>query len=269
MVTFTAADNDTIELDPPEWSYIPRLHLGFEVIETSSGYAHWDNSIANDYRTCEIDRSILDAVDAIAFDAFITDHLGETLEMDVGTGTNFFPFLPDKGDFGTFTVKILDRKFGQFDQFRQFSKSYSLLMVSAPAYTTPEIAPQGDFKMGPVDGLMYPQLGIDPSVRYGAAHGVSYGGDHGMIDIGVDVHVASFTQRCNKGLAAALIAFLGSSVGRFQDIEITAPEGYYLFGSANGSSGTYIVKMAQNVIECRHNDFEEFEIPLSFWMRPL
>ncbi len=266
MITFTHGAHSVV-INNPEWSYIPSVHMAFEIIELHTGYSLWNNGIALDYRTCSIDRTILSAAEAIALDAFILAHRGDTIDMDIGTASNFFPFMPDKGDTGTFTVKILDRKFGQFDQFNQFSKSFDLLMVSAPAYSLPSVFHQGNFQIGSVNGLMFPQLGIDPAVGYGITHGVTYGGDYGMVDVGRNVFTTTFTQRCNKGLAAQLLAYLTGATGRFQDVQIVAPSGYYAFGPSNGSSGTYTGKMIQNTIECRHLDFEEFEIPLSFWMR--
>lgn len=266
MITFSHGDHSAV-INPPEWSYLPSVHLAFEIIELSSGFSLWDNGIANDYRSCSIDRAILTESEAIDIDEFMRTHRGEVVNMDLGTDSNFFPFLPDKGDTGVFTVQIMDRKFGQFDQFSQFSKSIDILMVTAPAYTLPSVTEQGDFRIGLVDGLMFPQLGIDPSADYGIQHGVTYGGDYSNVDLGRTVFTTNFTQRCNKGLAAQLIAYLTGATGRFQDIQITSPAGYYLYGMENGSSGVYTGKMIQKVIECRHLDFEEFEIPLSFWMR--
>lgn len=266
MITFSYGV-DSVSIGYPEWSYVPRVHMAFEVIELSNGYSLWNNGIGNDYRSCSIDRGILTADEALALDQFIMSHRGDTVNMNIGTGSNFFPFMPDKGDTGVFTVKIMDRKFGQFDQFNQFSKSVELLMVSSPDYSLPSVFDQGDFQIGTVDGLMFPQLGIDPSVNYGINHGVTYGGDYNLVDVGNRVFTTSFIQRCNKGLAAELLSYITGATGRFQDIQIISPSGYYTFGPTNGSSGTYTGKIIQNVIECRHLDFEEFEIPLSFWMR--
>jgi hypothetical protein len=267
VITFSYL-TDSVEINYPEWNgYVPKIHLAIEPVETASGWDTWDNLISNDYRTCSIARSVLTETEAKNFDDFIIAHRGLTLNMAIGTNSNFFPFMPDKGDTGTFTVKIVERKFGQFDQFKQFSKAWDILMVTAPSYTPPDSTHQADFQIGTVDGLLYPQTGIESKRIYGEMNGISYGGDMYSTDIRRNIHETSFTQRCNEGLAAELVTFLAGATGRNQDITIVAPDDYYLFDVAQGASGTYTCKLIQKIIECRQLDYEEFEIPLSFWMK--
>jgi hypothetical protein len=260
--------SDSVQIDYPEWEgYLSKIHLAFELVETSAGWDVWDNLIANDYRTCSIDRSILSETEGKNLDDFIIAHRGLTLNLAIGTDSNFFPFGPDKGDTGMFYVRIIDRKFGQFDQFKQFSKSWTLLMTTAPEYVLPDVTHQADFQIGTVRGLLYPQTGIDSKRTYGDFNGVTYGGNMYPVDIRRNIHETSFTQRCNEGLAAELLTFLSGATGRSQDITIIAPDDYYLFDVVQGASGTYTCKLIQNVIECKQLNYEEFEIPLRFWMK--
>lgn len=258
---------DSVEIDYPEWEYISRIHLAIEPVETTNGWDVWNNDITNDYRSCSISRSVLDEADGVALDAFMLAHRGLTLNMAIGTESNFFPFGPDLGDTGTFTIQIMDRKFGQFDQFNQFSKSWNLVMISKPAYDLPAVTHQADFQIGTVDGLLYPQTGIESSRVYGIKTNVSYGGDPFSVDIRRNIHETSFVQKCNQGLAAELLSFLSGATGRYQDITIIAPDNYYLFDPVQGASGTYTCKLIQKVIECRYIAYEEFDIPLNFWMK--
>jgi len=266
MITLSYS-TDSVEIDYPEWDYLPRIHLAMEPVEVANGWSIWDNLIANDYRTCQIGRSVLSKAQGVELDSFLLAHRGQTLNMAIGTESNFFPFGPDLGDAGTFTVVVVDRKIGQFDQFKQFSKSWNLLMITNPAYVLPDVVHQADFQIGTVNGLLYPQTGIDSSRVYGIQTNVSYGGDPFSVDIRRNIHEASFVQRCNQGLAAELLAFLSGATGRDRDIAIIAPNDYYLFDPAQGASGTYTCKLIQNVIECRHIAYEEFDIPLKFWMK--
>jgi hypothetical protein len=267
MITLSHGTH-TVDIDYPEWEgYSPVITLAIESVETADGYDIWDNGIAYDYRVCKIDRSLLSETDCAALDVFFAGHRTAEIYMDIGTDSNFFPFGPDKGDSGEFTVRLISRKYGSFDQFKQFKKSYDLLMIDAPAYSLPSVTEQADFQIGTVDGLLYPQTDVISDRVYGVTTGISYGGDAGSIDIRRNIHTVSFTQRCNAGLAAELVAFLTGATGRSQDITIIAPDDFYLFDIANGASGTYICKLIQKEIICNQLDYEEWEIPLSFWLK--
>jgi hypothetical protein len=270
MITFTAGGS-YVQIEYPEWSFLAKAHLAMSLNSTCNGWDVWDNGIVNDYRTCEIERLHLNLISgdttAKMLDDFLLAHRDETLEMNLPSGSGFFPFGPDKGDAGNFDVKIIERKFGQYDQFRQYTKSMILLMVTAPVYVLPDIVTQGDFQIGEIEGLLYPQLGIDSSREYGIQTGISYGGDAYSVDIRHNIHETSFIQQCNTSLAAALMNFLCSDLGRYQDISIVAPGNYYLFDMANGSDGTYTCKLIQDIVECKHVGNEQFEIPLKFWMK--
>jgi hypothetical protein len=267
VITLSNNTGDSIEIEYPEWGYISSAHLAIEPIKTSVGWDVWNNGIATDYRTCKIERSIFDEQDGVDLDTFLIANRRVPLSMDIGTNSNFYPFMPDKGDSGIFVVHVIDRKFGQFDQFNQFAKEWELLMTYAPDYELPAVTNQANFQIGTVDGLMYPQAGIDSSRIYGVNTGISYGGQPYSVDIRRNIHETNFTQRCNTGLAAELLYFLTGATGRHQDITIIAPDNYYLFDPANSASGTYTCKLIQNIIECRQINYEEFEISLSFWMK--
>lgn len=267
MITFIYNDNSVI-INYPEWEgYVSRAHLAIEAVETANGWDVWDNGIALDYRTCSIARSVLSKSEANNLDEFLLGFRGTDFYMSIGPDSNFFPFGPDRGDSNTFAVRLLDRKFEQFDQFKQFNKSWTFLMTQAPAYSLPTVTEQGDFQIGTVNGLLYPQAGLSPERIYGVRTDVSYGGDGYPVDIRRNIHETSFKQVCNEGLAAELMAFLTGVSGRGSDISIVAPNDYYLFDVAQGASGTYTTKLIQKVIECTQVDYEEFHIPLKFWMK--
>ena len=263
----TAASLDTVTIDNPEYGYVSTANLAIEPVETSHGWDTWNNGIEYDFRTCLLSRFNLDEVVAYGLDQFILAHRGESLTMTLDSDSGFFPFGPDLGDTGDFIIQITDRKFGEFDQFKQYSKSISLLLETAPAYTLPSVDRMHTLQIGSVLYLPYPQTGISPNLVPGIQTGVSYGGDGYSIDIQRRAHETSFTLQCNESLPAHLMAFLTGALGRNQDITIVAPDEYYLFGTENGSSGTYVCKLIQKKIECTHVENEQFEIPLSFWMK--
>jgi len=259
---------DSVEINYPVWEgYVSSVVLAIEISETTDGFDAWDNGITRDYRLCKIDRMLLSETEANNLEVFLAVHRGVGMSMDIGTDSNFFPFGPDKGDSGVFTVRLLSREYGSFDQFKQFDKTIDFVMISAPAYSLPAVTNQASFQIGTVDGLLYPQTDIVSPRVYGVSHCVSYDGSPYAVDIRRNIYTTEFTQRCNEGLAAELLAFLTGTNGRTQDISIIAPDDYYLFDIANSASGTYTCRLIQKTIECRQLNYEEFEIPLSFWMK--
>lgn len=265
MITLSY-DTDSIEIDNPENNYVSTVRIAIEPVRLSSGWDVVNNGIANDYRTCTM-HFILDEGDGADLDEFIFNHRQDTINMNVGSSSGVCPFCPDKGDSGTFTVKIVERKYGPFDQFKQFGKTVKFLMVTAPEYELPSVTNQDNFQIGTVDGLLYPQSGIDDNRAFGIQTRVSYGGDAYSVDVRDNIHTVEFVQRCNTGLAAELVSFLTGASGRHQDITVIAPDDYYLFGIENGANGTYTCKLIQTELQCRHVENEHFEIPLRFYMK--
>lgn len=268
MITLTHGAH-TVEINYPLWEgYEASVFLATEIIETCAGFSIIDNGDSRMYRKCSIQRSWLSENECSNLDVFFNGHRTDVLiEMDIGTDSGFFPFLPDYGDTGVFSVYLAGRKYGQFDQFKQFNKSYDFILSSPPSYSIPPVFTQGQFQIGSVDGLLYPQTGIVSDRVYGVNYGLTYNGTVSAVDIRRNIHTAGFTQRCNGGLAAELVDFLTGAYGRANDITIVAPDDYYLFDIANGASGTYTCKLIQNEITCRQLDYEEFEIPLTMWMK--
>lgn len=259
---------DECIIDYPAWEgYYSQVVMAIEPIELSYGWEVHNNGILFDYRLCHIDRSILTETEAANIETFLYGNRGVSINMAIGTDSNFFPFGPDKGDTGTFVVRVLDRQLSGMDQFKQFDKAWHILLVTAPEYSLPAVTNQDNFQIGTVDGLLYPQIGINPSRYFGLINGVSYGGDGYSVDTRDNVSTTSFIQTCNEGLAAELIEFLAGATGRHQDITMIAPDDYYLFGVENGGGATYTCKLIQKTIECRQLNYEEFEIPLNFYMK--
>ena len=266
MITLTGVGGE-FAINNPEHNYVSRAHLAITPQKTCTGWESWNNGIARDYRTCSIPRFIHDEADGLALVTFLKNNQGNEISMAIGTDSNFFPFGPDKGDSGSFIVRILNREFGSFDQFEQFTKSIDLLLVNAPDYSLPSVVNQGGFQIGTVQYLLYPQLNFNHKTNFSINTGVNYGGEGKSIDHGHDSFESSFVQQCNTSLAAKLFEFLTGATGRDQDITIIAEYDYYMFGPDNGSDGTYTCKLIHNVIECKHIENEQFEIPLSFYMK--
>jgi len=262
-----SAGEDTITINNPEYGYIAYVNMAISVVETEHGYQLWDNGIGYDHRTCKVDRFLFSDTEAATLETFLNSHRGEIIALTLGTDSGFFPFGPDKGDTGIFTIKVLERNFTLYDQFNQFTKSFKWLMVSAPAYTLPAITRQGNFSIGGVDYLMYPQTGISQGKEYGLSTSVTLGGDGYYVDKKVNVTTSGFTQNCNEGLAAALFAYMTGSNGRASDITIENAGRYYIFGVENGASDSYLCKNISPVIQCEHVGNEQFEIPLTFWLK--
>ena len=110
-IIFTCG-TDTVEVDAPQYGYETELKLGLRYKEHAGAkWGIYDRTSAYDYRILKSATFQLSAADQALLNAFFLSPdvaRGETVSMDLGDKpTGFFPFGPDKGDVGTFTVRVL------------------------------------------------------------------------------------------------------------------------------------------------------------------
>jgi hypothetical protein len=250
-----------------------------------TGYAFFDadNTGAKDYRILTTSRWQLPIAQKALLNEFLQDAAAgrcETITMSLGAiSTGFFPFGPDFGDKGDFTVRLLSQNQSGMllSPFKYFEDDLSFVMVSAP---TPPALPtqvsQGNLQIGTVEGLLYPQDTFKPSSRYNHQTGLSRTGAPYSIDgnDSGDSWETQFDHQCNTSLAAALVNFLVSSSGRTSEIDIITSLDNYAFGIDQGSNAHYIGNFLGSsrtknelVIKITHDRYNRFTIPLSFWMK--
>lgn len=261
---------DSVTLDNPFYGYSVEINLAFDVARFIGRYAHADYGPSYDHRSLIASTHWLTAANMETLAAFLRDHRGEDITLSLGaTPTGFFPFGPDLGDIGDFTVYIDSHENGGVNMapFRHFAPEIRLKLRAAPAYSLPAAINEGNLEIAGVN-YRWPQNGINPTKHDGRTHGYTRSGTPYNIDTGfsADLTGSEFTL---EGGAVNIGHFLREMglPGRSDDIEISAPEHYYLFGPEHGSAGTYNTRLIINTLSVTHDRFNQFSVPVKFWMR--
>lgn len=269
MITLSS-NGYSVNIDHPEFGYRVDINMLIRSTRTSSGWRMFDAGAQYDARICSIPKFLLDKTQSAVLNDFL-DHAikgrGNNITVDLGSNSGFYLFGPDKGDSGEFVCQFIDRKHSGilFDPWLYTASEFQLHMVSAPSYTMPDQVSEGNFGIGYVPGLKWPQAGIKNNAEYGLKSTSGYGATVGSVDANNSTYEAEFQVDCNTGNAAALIDYLAVN-GRTFDIDIYSPENMYLFDMVNGSNKTFTTKLLNNTISITHNNHDQFSIPLRFWM---
>lgn len=270
-ITFTNGAN-SITIPAPRYGYTARIAMSISWAGTNPPSA-WDAGAAYDERNCSGFGTWLSRSDAAAFGAYLAANGSGRCEdqtMSLGVSSGFFPFGPDKGDSGDFTVRFVPASSikGITDKpFLRFDTELAMIMVAAPAYTLPALRPQGHLQIGTVTGLRWPRF--NPIVNRAISQVLAHGGNPFDLDYGTssDSYTCEFNQQMNGPNAANLLAFLTSTSGRGHDITVTAPANHYLFGADNGGNGSYTALQTSTVLEITHDGYDQFSLPLEFYMK--
>jgi hypothetical protein len=215
-----------------------------------------------------------------AFLRNVTSGRAENFILRLGENhTGFYPFGPDRGDYGDFTVRLLTQEQSGClrEPYQWFEDTLSLVMVNFP--TAPMVFPglvQGGMSIGDfATGLMFPQNGINPKVSYNLQTGLGMSGVPNSLDGNLlsDQWECEFELSCNASNTVNTILQL-LTVTRTQDVNIITPAGYFLYGADKGSSGTYTSKFLGSshdgkelILKVSHIGIDQFSIPLSFWLK--
>lgn len=277
--------SNSIEINRPSYGYQCEIHMPiYTANKHPSGYAFFDadNTGGKDYRVLVMARWQLPIDQKAMLNNFLRDVSGgrcENITMSLGaTPTGFFPFGPDLGDVGDFTVRLLSQNQSGIlmSPLKYFEDELSLVLVSAPTPpAAPSITSQGNFQIGTVTGLLYPQTTFRPTSQYNLQTGISRTGSPYSIDgnNSGDSWETKFYQQCNTSLAVALVNFMESTSGRASEIDIMTDLNYYAFGIDQGGSAHYIAQFLGSskssreiVLKITHERYNRFTIPMSFWM---
>lgn len=256
---------DYIEIDPPEFGYRTELRRALDVAESDVGTELMDNGSENDTRVCKVPRFLFDThiAGAATRAQWIIDNQGEELTLDLGlTHTGFFPFGPDYGDVGEFTIVITAKKFTGVLQapYLHFGLQLDMVLQGTHANVPITEIDEGNLQIGDIMGLMYPQENIDNPYEYGIKSQIGAAGytEHSNNDY--NIHVSDFILRCNTSKAAAIAQFF-TLYARWEVFNIITDTNFYLFGIVRGD-GTYSVKQIEPVITIEHVNHEHFNIAL-------
>jgi hypothetical protein len=278
LITLDQLHSVTIAV--PQYGYTASLHMSIHTNDTrehNGRISFFDCGQAYDYRTCTIDTWMMPAAQKTALNAFLRDSTqGRTSNLMLQLGNNhsgFFPFGPDLGDVGNFTINITDRKQGGslLSPWKYFSDGFTMVMVSASSYSPAGGTRQGNFSVAGVDDLMFPQAGFKPESKYSVNTDITRNGTPYYTDgsQSSDYWLSKFDQELNTGKAAKLLTALANV--RDGSMSIIAGSDYYLFGGDNYGAGIFAVKSLGSqttsneiVINARHVAGNRWTIPLVF-----
>lgn len=272
-----------IEIAPPVFGYRTMIEFPFTIGETDDNQRFiYDEGESFDMRSCEGD-VILPISEQAAFNdlfrqpAASSGVRGQVITMELPTNSGFFPFGPDKGDAGLFTVIVEIVAFPTFGDvpFRYFKSRIKITTVSTtrgvpvsyPSYSLPAVVSEGGFTIGTVAGNRYPTSAFDnKGSEYGDFKTVTEGNIAYPVDRSqnADTWEAKFQMISNQPNAAAVIKYLsGTARGNAFSIAGDPDGNYYIFGKDKASVGAFTVKLTQESIEIIHENYDRFSYNLN------
>ena len=287
-VTFTSGEN-SIQVNMSTYGYSVDIVMPIASQKDAQGsYSFFDApagpynaSVGSyDYRLLNTATWRIPADQQIALSAFFKDAnrgRGQDVIMTLQSNSGFFPFGPDLGDIGDFTVRLLTQEQGGRlgKPWNYFESKVQLVLVIPPGdYSIPTPQSEGNFSIGNASGLRY--CDFTPKTIRNIQTALTASGLPISLDgrTSGDSYESTWTQTLNQSNAAALLSFLVSSSGRVSDFSIVAPSNFYAFGADNSSAGTYTAKLLgskqeskQMILTFTHEFFDRWSVPLSFWMK--
>lgn len=263
---------NSVTVETPQFGYISEVSLPFHYSKLANNqFKIWDDgkgAVTYDRRYANIE-FMVDASDIGDLNGFFSDATkgrGEAVDLVLGvTPTGFFPFLPDKGDVGTFPVRVIE--YNQSPQlwnpFKWWSVKMKIFMQSAPSYSIISGTDEGVLQIGTIEGLQYPQGGYDSETEYSINNVVTMNADVHEIDMSptADKYRSVFSLYGNTGKTGALIDHLVVSV-RNAPFTIIVPTDHYLYGYDKGDSGSYGAQLLESKISVTHLNYNNFRTDL-------
>lgn len=260
---------NSVDLPLPNYGYSVLIAMALDIqkLDQSGNFSIYDNGSTYDVRSCEIEFDLTTA-EQLALNQYIDLYTrGRTHTMAYGTGSGFYPFGPDKGNAGPFTVMldILDQK-GQGDApYKYFKTKIKLTNAGAyPAFSLPVEVSDGKMSIGSVYNLRFPVKWFDPKINYSIDQHVYAGTSTKIVHKGSgnNSYNTACEITCNTSKAAALVAFLTGAGGRNNSFQLCG--GGYPFGRDQTEAGPFTVLMIQDILEIQHNRHNEFSFNLNF-----
>lgn len=253
-------------LSAPEVPCETEIDLPFDFVELDTGLTSIrDNGVKYDKRVCSMN-FILSPTEQGNLNTLINSTArGKDLTLTLPSGSGVFPFGPDKGDEGPFTVSVMLKSTPaiQSNPFRYFKCQLEMRNTgSFPAYALPAEIAEGSFTIGTVSNLRMPEF--SPEQVYSISVDFTENSQAKYVDRGSlgDYAGTQFDLPCNESKAAALLYYL-TNTARANSFTITTADYFYALGSDRGSADTYTVKLADRKIKIKHNRFNSFSIALN------
>jgi hypothetical protein len=280
---FTAPDDTTkIEFDTPLWGYKTSIRLPLYFANRSDGTLQaFDAGKEYDKRICTC-RFMVDKDHAKEMIDFFRDPLlgrGNKIKLTLPSvppysGTGWFPFAPDKGDYGVYVVQVLNVKpLPQIVGLSQwFYIDMDILYISGPLpeYIVVDGIDYGNMSIGPVNNIRYPEDGFNSIAKYGIDENLLMAKSVGVIDTGVqsDSWIVDFIYNGTRSKTAEFINFL-TNINRDSDLkiypnfDIVTQDNNFIFGVENLDSGTYSTNLLKNEIVLKHINYDSYQVELS------
>jgi hypothetical protein len=274
-----------IPVNLPKYGYDAKIHMPIVTQKACDGsYSFFDPRKTGltgqyDYRTC--DATLWNSPSGKeGLNLFLSGvTMGRACDFTLSLGsdpTGYFPGGPDWGDKGDFTVRVVsrDQTGAMLAPWLWFQDGAQLIITGHPAYTPPAQVKQGNFEIGSIQNLMFPQAGFKPKTDYNFDTGLSVSGVPHSLDSASasDTWESTWDQDLNTGNAAALINYLITN--RDSNMALVAPSNFYPFGVDQGDSGIYSVKNigSENtgkeiIISVKHIGFNQWIIPMNVWLK--
>jgi hypothetical protein len=268
-IIFTAADQSRITISLPLFGYKSIIDLPFDIEKLDKGlYKVFDAGSTYDVRSCECTFE-LDSTDTDNLLTFIdtTSRGLSTATMELQNDSGFFPFGPDKGDTGTWTVALellKDEGVGVAPYLYHRVTVRIVNQSTHPTYSLPTQISEGSMTFGTVSGIRFPQGWFKPDHRLGVHASTARNGTVLYVDksANADSHDTSCTLICNESKAAAIVNYLVGTA-RANTFSLTTAANQYAFGMRSGSADTYTVRLIQDKLEIVHDDHNSFDIDLA------
>jgi len=271
-ITLVVPSGNTINVDIPVFGYETVINMPFDIQRLDDGtFDIYDNGAIYDKRECSLQME-LSETEIVTFNTFFNSDLaanarGKMINVSMSSGSGFFPFGPDKGDVGTFLCPHEIEAHGAVGEspylyFKPVLHLYSPTVY--PAYVLPSEVNDGPVTIGTVTNLRFPPNWFSPEPIYGDYVTIEQRASSQYIDrtSGGDSYTTSMVLVCNESKAAAVLDYLTGTV-RAANFTIVMPDNAYMWGGDKSASGTYTVKLIDNIIRVTHTQYNRFEILLS------
>jgi hypothetical protein len=194
---------------------------------------------------------------------------GSDMTLTMPTNGGFFPFGPDKGDAGPFTVAVEILNHGAIGDspWRFFQPKIRIYNTGTyPSYSVPTGLNEGPITFGTVGGCRFPPDYFRPIVYYADYQTQTENGSIKHVNQGYqgDSYATQVTFLGNEGKAAAVIAYL-TGTARASDFPLTVPDWTYPFGR-DVTTNYMNVKLINGSIDMTHvlTDMWSFDLQMTF-----
>ena len=181
--------------------------------------------------------------------------------------SNFYLAGPDKRDVGSYSVQLTKQSQSNLflNPWKWFENDIEFQILSTPDTLIPTQRKEGNFEIGTVDGLRYPENNT-PQLNMGKNFSRSLSGEIDILNFGknADCCESNIIQPCNTSKAAKLIDFFQGVSGRGANILLQSPVKYFLFGPEDQNLNN-ITKLLTNIITMTHINYDRWNINFNLW----